>query len=866
MIKRDRDNLLLGFSKRAVISSVTLLIYLLLFASCDSDNATVDELSGSGREQISTFDFENFCNGGPEGMEVSLGASTGETDICNLIMQDTVTFVSGRSSVSITGSSETTNWQRISTDIPNEVSCVTARFYAKGEDLGQELNQYNNCYAGFLYDDVFGGTATELIRFPMGTSDWMEFTVSLDIEANFAENVQFVIFSSISGTLWLDDLSLIYDDDSFVEEESELPEPLADYITDLTCPTTFMDLAPQTDSECAYYVTKEEALEDIEMLRYLFENAYSGYEYWENQGVDFSAICDRLIDLTNGSETVSVVTMESILAEGLEDVQDGHLAVSGHQIHRFLNRKNPYFTDVIVEREMLENGDMDSLGEYRVVQSGSDLVQPGMIYTGSEERLFRILSRNGVEQFQLGVFSSGYEYEAAFQFQSYFSDFEPGGYDGSESLSSASVPINSIVLPLHECRLNRTPQANEQVYSSTKVDGIDLIRVSSFGTQHNEELLEFAESGADLSETACFIVDLMGNSGGSSVYGGDFIAGLNGIAQWRMYHAVLCSPATLGSYTSISINGSTSPEIEESASRMQHFLELMRERPVRTWLHVSHELPDRQMGEYEGSAVFLVDRGVASSGEALLDYSKSVPGAVVVGENTAGIGTFGEVRHYWLPNSNISLLLPCKLFLAPDFEEGVGYLPDYWLDSPEPVSEITAWLNNPDTYQFELPPKEVLHDLSFDEFPQGVPMYMNVRVGATSGYGQRVSTVSRDCEIKTEGSSSLRIDGDVDTDLWNSLYLDVPQDIEVLDVTYDVRGENIHREGNQFDNCYVGFIYMDPEGNRQFTLNSYEDSFDWKQDSLQLNLSEQCASGVQFIIFMSKSGTLWIDDVVFSER
>ena len=210
--------------------------------------------------------------------------------------------------------------------------------------------------------------------------------------------------------------------------------------------------------------------------------------------------------------------------------------------------------------------------------------------------------------------------------------------------------------------------------------------------------------------------------------------------------------------------------------------------------------------------------------------------------------------------------VPCKLFLAPDFEEGVGYIPDYWLDSPEPVIEVTAWLNNPDTYQFELPPKEVLHDLSFDEFPQGVPMYMNMRVGATSGYGQRSSTVSRDCEIKTEGSSSLRIDGDIDTDLWNSLYLDVPRDTEVLDVTYDVRGENIHLEGNQFDNCYAGFIYRDSEGNRQFTSNTYEDSFEWRQDSLQLNVKELCASGVQFIIFMSKSGTLWIDDVVFSER
>lgn len=863
MIKRGRDGLLYRFSSGSVFSSVTVLVCFFLSASCISDDAAADGTSGSGSGLTRTVGFETFCNGVPEGLEVSSGATTGESNVSNLIRQDTLTFVSGRSSLSITGSSETTDWQRISTDIPNGVSCVTARFYAKGKGLGQELDQYNNCYAGFLFDDIFGGTSTELIRFPMGDSDWKEFTVSLDIEANFAENVKFVIFSSISGTLWLDDLILIYDDESIVENEFELPDPLAPYITDLSRPTTFMDLAPQTDSECADYISAEEALEDIEMLDYLFENAYSGYEYWENQGVDFSAICDRLIDLTERSETVSVITMESILADGLEDIQDGHLAVSGHQVHRFLKRKNPYFAEVIVERELLENGGVDSLGEYCVVRSGSDLVQAGLIYAGPEDRLFRILSRNGFEQFQLGIFSSGYEFEAAFQFQAGSSDGESIGLDSSESFSGALI---SIVLPLHECRLNRNPQADEQVYSRTMVDGIDLIRVSSFGTEHHEELLEFAGSGADLKETDCFIVDLMGNSGGSSVYGGDFIAGLNGIAQWRMYYAVLCSPATLGSYTSVSISGRTSPEIEELVARMQHFLELMREKPVRTWLHVSDELLDRQMGEYEGSAVFLVDRGVASSGEALLDYSKSVPGAVIVGENTAGIGTFGEVRHYWLPNSHISLLLPCKLFLAPGFEEGVGYIPDYWLDSPEPVIEIAAWLNNPDTYQFELPPKQVLHDLSFDEFANGIPLYLNVRHGARSGYGQQNSVISRDCEIKTEGSSSLRIYGDIDTDNWNSLYLDVPQGIEVLDVTYDVRGENIHHEGNQFDNCYVGFIYRDAEGNRQFSSNRYEGSFDWRQDSLELSIEELRASGVEFCIFLSKSGTIWIDNVVFSER
>ena len=91
----------------------------------------------------------------------------------------------------------------------------------------------------------------------------------------------------------------------------------------------------------------------------------------------------------------------------------------------------------------------------------------------------------------------------------------------------------------------------------------------------------------------------------------------------------------------------------------------------------------------------------------------------------------------------------------------------------------------------------------------------------------------------------------------------IPQISSMLCVEYSIRGENIHKEGNQFNNCYVGFIYMDASGNRQFCINSYDGSFNWQQDTLQMNTEELGASSIQFLIFLSKSGTLWVDDVVF---
>ena len=60
-------------------------------------------------------------------------------------------------------------------------------------------------------------------------------------------------------------------------------------------------------------------------------------------------------------------------------------------------------------------------------------------------------------------------------------------------------------------------------------------------------------------------------------------------------------------------------------------------------------------GDYNGTAIILINRIVGSSGEAAISYSKCLKNCILIGENSAGGGTFGDVCLYILSNSKIKL-------------------------------------------------------------------------------------------------------------------------------------------------------------------------------------------------------------------
>jgi len=92
-----------------------------------------------------------------------------------------------------------------------------------------------------------------------------------------------------------------------------------------------------------------------------------------------------------------------------------------------------------------------------------------------------------------------------------------------------------------------------------------------------------------------------------------------------------------------------------------------------------------------------VGEKVGSSGEAAVSQAMNIENCILIGSNTGGIGTFGDVLTYELPNSKIIIRLPYKLFLGGP-REGEGYTPHFWVDTEELLQEVIKWLENPETY------------------------------------------------------------------------------------------------------------------------------------------------------------------------
>ena len=47
---------------------------------------------------------------------------------------------------------------------------------------------------------------------------------------------------------------------------------------------------------------------------------------------------------------------------------------------------------------------------------------------------------------------------------------------------------------------------------------------------------------------------------------------------------------------------------------------------------------------------------------------------------------------YQLPNSKILFSFGCKVFFHEAFEEGEGFLPDYWIDDENPVKVVERYI------------------------------------------------------------------------------------------------------------------------------------------------------------------------------
>ncbi len=491
---------------------------------------------------------------------------------------------------------------------------------------------------------------------------------------------------------WIIILSLLVylTNDIKAQQNNEIPVEFKDYISKISVSTeyktiysaTLEELITETYRPCPDSISQKQALEDIQQFEYLLETAYSGREYWEKQGCDFNEIYSKAEEFVKSKKEFSVLELETFLSSLLKGkIVDAHFYLRGHKLHTFSQHKNVYYTDILLKRNMN--------GKYIVIDSKVESVKKGDEFDEKEKEhyLFKTLSPKNEQHYLLGILS----YENMTE--------ENLSFDGQ---------IKNI--PFHISRLTKTKLKNEPAFRVDTVEEIPIVTVASFdmNDENIPNLTNFEQYGIKLQNKDLFILNLFNNNGGSSLYPMNFIKNLNTEVNSNGIGAYLRSPSLSQLFAGINIDAypdlSKQPGMDvfiKEVNIQKGLLENYKINPKREWeINIDKEVNKKSSGTYNGEMVVLMNRGVSSSAETAIKFCKTVKDVILIGENTSGVGTFSNVLRFYLSNSNICIHMGYQISLMPGFRETIGFIPDYWLDTDQPIEEIIKWLNNPDSYQF----------------------------------------------------------------------------------------------------------------------------------------------------------------------
>jgi hypothetical protein len=463
---------------------------------------------------------------------------------------------------------------------------------------------------------------------------------------------------------------------SCAKKPQEIPKEFKNYISKVSVPVEYKEITPSHSEKrlpIPEFITKNQALEDIQMFDYLLSTSYSGYDYWKSKGVDFTSYFTNLRDFVSKKDTVLTYEFEKELAKILKQIYDGHISFVGAGYNHAYKHKTVYFCDILVEKT--------DDGLIKVIDSQFDLVQKGDLFTQEdrEKYLFKTLSPTGKNHYLVGIFTF-------------------------DIITSRDLSFNGkkVHVPFHGSRLKYAKYKDPSPYYIKRENNIPIVRVTSFADQLYPEMKKFMSAANELRNENTIIINLFYNGGGSSAFPQGFIRNLNGTVQWETQWAILKSPAITEYYAKFNLSSmpDISPDYKNLILSHKKIYEDYRRKPVKQWeFDATHH--QNISGSYKGRLIVLTNRRVLSAGECMVGVSRSVNNSLIVGENTGGSAQFSSTCGYYLPHSKFIANIPRQFILVPGLEECVGYLPDYWLDTHKPVKELLKWLDEPDNYQFK---------------------------------------------------------------------------------------------------------------------------------------------------------------------
>ena len=188
---------------------------------------------------------------------------------------------------------------------------------------------------------------------------------------------------------------------------------------------------------------------------------------------------------------------------------------------------------------------------------------------------------------------------------------------------------------------------SEDVFREDVIGGIPVVRVRSFSDYYADELNQFLKTASNHRGEPAIIIDVRGNGGGNEHWPISWIQRLTGRRAGAVFiFSELESKTSMIGRANASAywyhRNSNTPIFERDAERFTHVAEAF-ESGTRQPSWTGPYYPEMPLIANDTTVIVVTNGLVASAGEGLVMRISQAENVVVVGENTCGALTFGNL-------------------------------------------------------------------------------------------------------------------------------------------------------------------------------------------------------------------------------
>jgi hypothetical protein len=424
----------------------------------------------------------------------------------------------------------------------------------------------------------------------------------------------------------------------------------------------FEALEMEMDPRMPPFISAERATEDVERLFYLLENGYSGYGYFQGMG-SFHKAEARILGELRRQPVWNAEELSSLIHEHLGFLRDRHLDIGGRD---YGGHEDFWFDEGF---ELREEG-----GEYIFTSEGAEYTVASINGGSPDGYLFPSLNADGEAILRLGMLSR--------------SSPQPLELEARSGQGTRRWRV----------KLQRSQPRYPGMFEEKTVGGVPVVRIRSFGDHPKEYKDGFLASASRYRGEPCLVVDVRGNGGGNEAWPRQWVTRFTGRQPERMqvFTELISETAMIGRANSYALALHSVPELSQQGypakvEEFRGYAESIEEGGIAPYWW-PYDVPGPREIPSDTTLIVLVDANVYSSGEGFISYLHQVENVVLVGENSGGAVTYGQMSHHRLPNSKMLVGLPTSLnvFVDLEYREERGFFPDLWVPAGEALNYAVA--------------------------------------------------------------------------------------------------------------------------------------------------------------------------------